>query len=50
MTDVFEFTSIVPPADPFVVKPHLRRLLLERNRLIRELAEGRGRREYLRGV
>ena len=39
MTDVFVFSSVFPPADPLVVKPHLRRFLLARNRLIRELAE-----------
>jgi ligand-binding SRPBCC domain-containing protein len=39
MTDVFVFASIFPPVDPLIVKPHLRRFLLERNRLIRELAE-----------
>ena len=39
MTDLFEFTSVFPPADPLIVKPHLRRFLLARNRLIRELAD-----------
>ena len=47
MTDIFEFASIIPPADPLIVRPHLRRLLIERNRVIRELAEGDGWRELL---
>jgi ligand-binding SRPBCC domain-containing protein len=47
MRDVFEFTSAVPPLDALVLRPHLRRLLLRRNRTIAELAESDGWRDYV---
>jgi ligand-binding SRPBCC domain-containing protein len=47
MRDVFEFTSGVPPLDALVLRPHLRRLLLRRNRTIAELAESDGWRDYV---
>jgi ligand-binding SRPBCC domain-containing protein len=47
MRDVFEFSSRVPLLDALVLKPHLRSLLLRRNELIAELAEGDGWRDYL---
>ncbi len=47
MRDVFEFTSGLPPLDALVLKRHLRRLLLERNAMIRQLAEGEGWREFV---
>jgi hypothetical protein len=47
MRDVFEFSSREPLLDALVLKPHLRRLLLRRNELIAELAEGDGWRDYL---
>jgi ligand-binding SRPBCC domain-containing protein len=47
MRDVLEFSSGVRPLDALVLKPHLRRLLLRRNAVIKELAEGEGWREYV---
>jgi ligand-binding SRPBCC domain-containing protein len=47
MRDVFEFSSRVRPLDALVLKPHLRRFLLRRNAVIKELAEGEGWRDYV---
>ena len=47
MRDLFEFSSGVRPFDALVLKPHLRRLLLRRNAVIKELAEGEGWRDYV---
>ena len=40
MRDVFEFSTGIAPLDALVLKPYLRKLLIERNTLIKELAEG----------
>jgi hypothetical protein len=47
MRDVLEFSSGVLPLDALVLKPHLRRFLLRRNAVIKELAEGEGWRDYV---
>ena len=47
MLDAFEFSSGFPPLDALVLAPHLRRLLLQRNAMIREAAEGDEWRRYL---
>jgi ligand-binding SRPBCC domain-containing protein len=47
MRDVFEFASGFRPLDALIIGPHLRRLLLERNALIRAIAEGDDWRRYL---
>jgi ligand-binding SRPBCC domain-containing protein len=47
MTDAFEFASAFPPFDSLVLVPYLRRLLLGRNMLIRQVAETDGWRRYL---
>ena len=39
MQDVLEFASGFPLVDRLVLVPHLRRLLLRRNELIRQTAE-----------
>ena len=41
MRDVFEFASGFPLLDRLVLAPHLRRLLLRRNELIKRTAEAR---------
>ncbi len=46
MYDDFRF-AVFAPLDVLVLGPHLRRLLLARNELIRRLAEGDGWRTYL---
>ncbi|HUR57189.1 MAG TPA: hypothetical protein VM029_05745, partial [Opitutaceae bacterium] len=47
MRDVFDFASAFPPFDALVIKPHLRRFLLARNAVIKQLAEGDGWCDYL---
>ena len=47
MRDRFEFATWARPVDRFVLLPHLRRLLIERNAAIKSVAEGDGWRRYL---
>jgi ligand-binding SRPBCC domain-containing protein len=47
MLDRFEFATALPPLDGLVLVPHLRRLLLERNALIKRAAESDDWRRYL---
>ena len=47
MRDVLEFSTGVRPLDALVLKPHLRRFLLRRNAVVKELAEGEGWRDYV---
>jgi ligand-binding SRPBCC domain-containing protein len=47
MRDVLELSSGLRPLDELVLKPHLRRFLLRRNAVIKELAEGDDWRDYV---
>ena len=47
MRDVFEFSSGFAPLDALVIAPHLRRFLLERNEMIRSVAESDDWHRYL---
>jgi ligand-binding SRPBCC domain-containing protein len=47
MRDRFEFATWAGPVDRLVLVPHLRRLLVGRNELIRRAAEGDAWRRYL---
>jgi len=47
MRDHFDFATWAPPLDRFVLFPHLRRLLIERNAAIKSAAEADGWRRYL---
>lgn len=47
MRDRLELATWAPPLDRFVLVPHLRRLLVERNAAIKSAAEGDGWRRYL---
>jgi ligand-binding SRPBCC domain-containing protein len=47
MHDRLEFATWARPLDRFVLLPHLRRLLVERNAAIKTAAEGDGWRRYL---
>jgi hypothetical protein len=47
MRDEFEFATLVPAFDSVVLVPHLRRLLPDRNEMIRDAAQGDGWRRYL---
>jgi ligand-binding SRPBCC domain-containing protein len=47
MRDEFEFATLVPPFDSVVLVPHMRRLLEDRNEMIRDAAQGEGWRRYL---
>jgi ligand-binding SRPBCC domain-containing protein len=47
MRDRFEFSSGVLPLDALILKPHLRRFLIERNAAIKQLAEGDEWRRYV---
>ena len=46
MRDRFEFGSWLPPLDAVVLRPHFRRLLLQRNNTIKQLAEAEDWRGY----